>query len=64
MDWQNLESVIGLRLFLEFYNYYRRFIVKQLEKIELFTKIIKKVCVSLPVIYTAIAIVWGNWLIN
>ena len=42
IDWQNLESVIGLRLFLGFYNYYRRFIAKWLKKIELFTKMIKK----------------------
>ena len=42
MDWQDLESIIGLRLFLGFYNYYKRFIIKQLEKTELFTKIIKK----------------------
>ena len=38
---QDPDSVIGLRLFLEFYNYYKRFIIKQLNKIELFTKIIK-----------------------
>ena len=42
MDQKDLESVIGLRLFLEFYNYYRRFIMGQLEKTELFTKIIKR----------------------
>ena len=39
---QDLESVIGLRLFLGFYNYYRRFIVNWLSKTEPFTKIIRK----------------------
>ncbi len=39
---QDLKNIIGLRLFLGFYNYYRRFIIRQLEQIELFTKIIKK----------------------
>ena len=39
---QNPESVIGLRLFLGFYNYYRRFIIKQLEEIEPFIRITKK----------------------
>jgi ribosome-interacting GTPase 1 len=28
VNWQDLESVIGLRLFLRFYNYYCRFIAK------------------------------------
>ena len=42
VNWQDLENITGLRLFLGFYNYYRRFIIKQLNKIELFTKIIKK----------------------
>src|SRR6266702_8957523 len=42
MDWQDLESVIGLRLFLGFCNYYRKFIVKWLEKIKLFIKVTKK----------------------
>jgi hypothetical protein len=42
VNWQDLESIIGLKLFLKFYNYYRRFIVKWLEETELFTKIIKK----------------------
>ena len=42
INWQDLENITGLRLFLGFYNYYRRFIIKQLEKIELFTRIIKK----------------------
>ena len=42
INWQNPENVIGLRSFLEFYNYYQRFIVNQSDKTELFTKIIKK----------------------
>jgi len=42
ISWQDLESITGLRLFLGFYNYYRKFIVKWLDKIEPFTKIIKK----------------------
>jgi len=28
VNWQDLENIIGLRLFLRFYNYYRRFIIK------------------------------------
>ena len=39
---QNLESIIGLKLFLGFYNYYKRFIINQLSKIEPFTRIIRK----------------------
>src|SRR6266702_4691091 len=42
VNWQNLESVIGLRLFLGFCNYYRRFIEKWLDKTKPFTKMIKK----------------------
>ena len=42
INWQDPESVIGLRLFLGFCNYYRRFIIKYLKKTEPFTKIIKK----------------------
>ena len=42
MDQQDLKSIIGLKSFLGFYNYYRKFIIKQLEKIEPFTKITKK----------------------
>jgi len=42
VNWQNLENVTGLRLFLGFYNYYQRFIAKWLDKIEPFTRIIKK----------------------
>ena len=39
---QNLENVTGLRSFLEFCNYYQRFITNWLNKTEPFTKIIKK----------------------
>ena len=39
---QDLESVINLRLFLRFCNYYKRFIANWLSKTELFTKIIRK----------------------
>ncbi len=42
VNWQDLENVIGLRLFLGFYNYYRKFIKKWLDKTEPFTRIIKK----------------------
>jgi len=28
VNWQDLENVINLRLFLGFYNYYKRFIIK------------------------------------
>ena len=39
---QNLKSVISLKSFLKFCNYYKRIITNQLSKTELFTKIIKK----------------------
>ena len=42
VNWQDLENVIRLRLFLRFCNYYRRFIEKWLDKIKLFMRIIKK----------------------
>ena len=42
INWQDLESVISLKLFLEFYNYYRRFITNWLSKTEPFTRIIRK----------------------
>src|SRR6266702_1953353 len=42
MSWQDPESVTGLRLFLGFCNYYRRFINKWLDKIELFIRMMKK----------------------
>jgi len=34
VNWQDPENVTGLRLFLRFCNYYRRFIIKWLDKIE------------------------------
>ena len=42
VNWQDLKSVIGLKLFLKFYNYYRKFITNQLSKTEPFTRIIRK----------------------
>jgi len=42
VNWQDLENITGLRLFLGFCNYYKRFIIKWLDKIEPFTQIIKK----------------------
>jgi len=42
VNWQDLENIIGLRLFLGFYNYYRKFIIKWLNKTEPFIRIIKK----------------------
>ena len=39
---QDLENIIGLRLFLGFCNYYRRFIANWLDKTEPFIRIIKK----------------------
>jgi len=36
INWQDLENVIDLRLFLGFCNYYRRFIAKWLNKIKPF----------------------------
>ena len=42
VNWQDLESIINLKLFLGFYNYYKKFIVNQLSKTEPFTKIIRK----------------------
>ena len=33
INWQDPDSVTGLRLFLKFYNYCRKFIIKQSEKI-------------------------------
>ncbi len=42
VEWRNLESVTGLKSFLGFCNYYRKFIVKWSEKTELFIRITKK----------------------
>jgi len=42
VNWQDLKSVTGLKLFLGFCNYYRKFIAKWLNETELFIKIIKK----------------------
>ena len=42
VNWQDLKSIIGFKLFLEFCNYYRKFIINQLYKTKLFIKIIKK----------------------
>src|SRR6266568_3713017 len=38
VNWQDLKGIIGLRLFLGFCNYYRRFIKRWLDKIKLFIK--------------------------
>jgi len=42
VNWQDPESVTGLKSFLKFCNYYRKFIGKWLDKTELFIKITKK----------------------
>jgi len=42
VNWQDPENVIGLRSFLGFCNYYRKFIIKWLDKTKPFTRIIKK----------------------
>ena len=42
VNWQDPENITGLRLFLGFCNYYRKFIAKWSEKTELFMRIIKK----------------------
>ena len=42
VSWQELENITQLRLFLGFYNYYRRFIAQQLKSIKPFTRLTKK----------------------
>ena len=42
VNWQDPENVTGLRLFLGFCNYYRQFIIKWLDKIKPFIRMIKK----------------------
>src|SRR6266568_8653762 len=42
VNWQDPENITGLRLFLGFCNYYKRFIEKWLNKIKLFIKTMKK----------------------
>jgi len=42
VNWQDLENITSLKLFLGFYNYYKRFIIKWLNKIKPFIKITKK----------------------
>ena len=39
---QKPSNITELQLFLKFYNYYKRFIKHQLNKIKLFTKLIRK----------------------
>ena len=42
VNWQDLKSVIGLKLFLGFYNYYKKFIANQSSKIKPFTRMTRK----------------------
>jgi hypothetical protein len=42
ISWQDPESITGLKSFLKFCNYYRKFIAKWLEEIEPFTRMTKK----------------------
>jgi len=42
IKWKDFKSVIGLKLFLGFCNYYKRFIAKWLNKIKLFIKMTKR----------------------
>ena len=42
IKWKDLKSIIGLRSFLGFCNYYRKFITKQSDEMEPFTKMTKK----------------------
>ena len=41
INWQDLKSVISLKLFLGFCNYYKKFIIDWLNKTKLFTRITK-----------------------
>ena len=36
VNWQDLKNIIGLKLFLGFCNYYKKYIIKQLDKINPF----------------------------
>ena len=42
VNWQELNNITKLRLFLGFYNYYQRFIAIQLKNIKPFTRLTKK----------------------
>ena len=42
VSWQDLGNVMGLRLFLGFCNYYKRFINRWSDKMELFMRMMKK----------------------
>jgi len=42
VNWQELENITQLRLFLGFYNYCKRFIAQWLKDIKPFTQLIKK----------------------
>ena len=42
INWQDLESIISLKLFLGFCNYYKKFIINWLSKTEPFIKITRK----------------------
>ena len=42
MDLKKIKTIINLKLFLGFYNYYKKFITNWLDKTEPFTRIIKK----------------------
>ena len=42
VSWQELENITQLRLFLGFYNYYRRFMAQWLKNIKPFIRLIKK----------------------